>query len=298
MYMFARLHMCLFACRCVLRWLCFAYYRAFLHDTLTTMLRLKQYSVSFFFQCLSQGIIPRGPFQIAENSNNAFITTLQTIDEDKGDNHSYSLPRNPGNKFRMDGSQLMTNAMANLDYEQQPVYNVTIVSTDSGSPPKFIESGFIINVLDSNEMPTSVSLSKNSVSWAVMRQSPDDDDFKHKSQKMLLSIGHMLHIWLPVAICVPSFYAPACGIIIGLLLLLLPLIGDAILFNNLQMFCRLTLVTPLCRSSSMKMPHLAPSLVNWPLKIQTTSRASCKPSLTLWWTQLRVDSTFVEIVSR
>ena len=54
--------------------------------------------------------------------------------------------------------------MANLDYEQQSTYNIVVRSTDSGTPPKFVEKTFTVKVLDVNEMPTSVSISNNTVS--------------------------------------------------------------------------------------------------------------------------------------
>ena len=119
--------------------------------------------VTFLFSTNLQDINAIGPIQINENTNNAIITTFQTTDEDPSHTHTYSLVQNPGNKFKMLGSRLMTTATANLNYEQQSTYSIVVRTTDSGSPPRSFDKGFTVKVLDLNEVATSVSISTNKV---------------------------------------------------------------------------------------------------------------------------------------
>ena len=113
-----------------------------------------------------QDITSNGPVQIKENLNNAIFTIFQTMDEDPGHKHTYSLVKNPDKKFRLVGSWLMTTSTANLNYEDQSTYSITIRSTDNGSPPRSVEKAFTVKVLDVNEAPASVLISRNQV-WRI-----------------------------------------------------------------------------------------------------------------------------------
>ena len=58
---------------------------------------------------------------------------------------------------------LQVSPRENLDYESQKKYEVTIRSTDSGQPPKSVDQDLTIHILNVNEPPTYLYLSKNQV---------------------------------------------------------------------------------------------------------------------------------------
>ncbi|MDD3080550.1 MAG: PKD domain-containing protein [Paludibacter sp.] len=65
---------------------------------------------------------------------NSFVSTLITFDEDRDDQHVYSLINGDGdsenNKFRISADSLLTNSI--LYYEEQPSCSVRIQTTDKG----------------------------------------------------------------------------------------------------------------------------------------------------------------------
>ena len=100
---------------------------------------------------------------VAENSQDVQIAVLQTEDEDKGQRFSYVLTRNPGSNFELRGDKLFASPRANLNYESSTSYQISVRSTDNGSPPLFVEKALLINVQDVNEKPTDITLSRSTV---------------------------------------------------------------------------------------------------------------------------------------
>ena len=100
---------------------------------------------------------------VAENSINVQIDTLLTDDEDQGQRFTYVLSRNPGGNFEIRGDKLFASRNATLDFESSPSYQIKVISTDNGSPPKSIEVTLVVNLQDVNEKPTDIQLSNNSV---------------------------------------------------------------------------------------------------------------------------------------
>lgn len=95
---------------------------------------------------------------IAENRTLAsVIGTLSTTDEDASDIHIYSLVNITGNdnsSFFINGNELRTNT--NFDYETKRVYNIYIQTNDGYSN---YTKQFVINITDSNDAPTNITLS-------------------------------------------------------------------------------------------------------------------------------------------
>jgi gliding motility-associated-like protein len=99
---------------------------------------------------------------VVENSN--FGTTIgkfSTIDEDTSDNHTYTLANVPGNEnqfFFIFNDELKTNAL--FDFETKKIYTVFVQSSDGQAS---IIRQFLINVLDSNDAPSNILLTNQSI---------------------------------------------------------------------------------------------------------------------------------------
>ncbi|MCG9881106.1 MAG: cadherin domain-containing protein [Bacteroidia bacterium] len=92
---------------------------------------------------------------------NSLVGTLNTTDEDAGNFFSYSFLNIAGNDnaaFYINGNQLRTNAQ--YDFESKQIYNVFIQTSDGLAS---FSKQFVINISDSNDAPTNVVLSNNSV---------------------------------------------------------------------------------------------------------------------------------------
>lgn len=100
---------------------------------------------------------------IEENENNGEIGAFQTLDPDPTHKHTYALVVNPGKHFIVRNSTLYTSATANLSYEAQQTWNITVRSEDNGIPPLSVKQQFTVVVLDVNEAPNHIRLSNNKV---------------------------------------------------------------------------------------------------------------------------------------
>ena len=100
---------------------------------------------------------------IDENENGKRLGSFTTTDDDPANFHTYTLTNSAGGRFVMKGTTLMTSSNANLNYEDASQYKIIVRSTDSGSPPLFVEKSFTVQVKDVNEVPTAVRLSNGKV---------------------------------------------------------------------------------------------------------------------------------------
>jgi len=92
---------------------------------------------------------------------NSLVGVLNTTDEDAGNFFSYSFLTIAGNDnaaFYINGNQLRTNAQ--FDFESKQIYNVFIQSSDGLAT---FSKQFVISISDSNDAPTNVVLSNNTV---------------------------------------------------------------------------------------------------------------------------------------
>ncbi len=93
---------------------------------------------------------------------NTTITKMVTTDQDTSDTHTYSFENLSGNNnelFLIFDNELKTNS--SFDYETKAQYFVAIRSTDSFG--KYVIKQFTISVADSNDAPTSLSLSNSTI---------------------------------------------------------------------------------------------------------------------------------------
>ena len=82
----------------------------------------------------------------------SLVSVLLTIDEDKGQNYSYSVT--PGKLFSIVQNRLETRQRFN--YEERNVYSVNITSTDSGN--QSLTQEVVVSILDVNDAPTGIVL--------------------------------------------------------------------------------------------------------------------------------------------
>ena len=133
---------------------------------------------------------------ISENRpSNTVIGTLSTTDEDLGNTFVYSfanLVGNNNNLFTLTGNQLRTNSV--LNYEQQSVYFVYVQSND-GNGGVYVKQ-FQINVKDSNDAPTNITLSNASItenkpvgSYVGTLISTDPDESNTFSYSLVTGLG-------------------------------------------------------------------------------------------------------------
>lgn len=104
-----------------------------------------------------------GSANVYENSNGALVGVLATTDEDASQTFTYSLIDDAGGRFVVRGDKLFVSNSANLDYEKQSSYSVSIQTTDSGSPSLKYTKYFSITVLDINEAPSMIGLTNSNV---------------------------------------------------------------------------------------------------------------------------------------
>ncbi|XP_062500740.1 protocadherin gamma-A10-like [Corticium candelabrum] len=105
--------------------------------------------------------VASGKLSVQENLNNFAVAEFATVDEDVGNKHTYSLVNDAGGKFAITGSQLVTSANANLDFEKTSKYTIIVRSTDKGGLS--VDKTFTVTVEDVNEVPTSLSLTNSKV---------------------------------------------------------------------------------------------------------------------------------------
>ena len=113
--------------------------------------------------------------QMAENSDiDTVVGVLSTTDQDTSQSHSYKLTDSASGRFRIDGKTLKV-AINNSDclqnggefckfnYEQQRSLQITVRSTDNGSPALSINATLTITLTDVNDQPRKLHLSGNTV---------------------------------------------------------------------------------------------------------------------------------------
>ena len=100
---------------------------------------------------------------VPENIRDVQIDSLITDDEDEGQNFTYALISDPGGNFEIRGDKLFASESANLDFEFSSRYEISVSSTDNGSPPMRAIVSLYIDLQDVNEKPTNITLSNQSV---------------------------------------------------------------------------------------------------------------------------------------
>ena len=102
---------------------------------------------------------------IAENlSINSVVASISTVDQDLNNAFTYTLVSGVGStdnaSFNISGNSLRSSAI--FDFETKSSYKIRL-QTNDGSGGLFIDT-FTISILNSNDLPTNITLSNNSIS--------------------------------------------------------------------------------------------------------------------------------------
>lgn len=110
-------------------------------------------------------IVSPFPLTVDENSTDGtLVGTLDTIDPDPGDTHTYELVNSADGRFAVVGDQLIVADGAHIDYELKSNHIIRIRTTDSGTPGLTYEENFTIQVIDRpNGDPTDITLAPSVV---------------------------------------------------------------------------------------------------------------------------------------
>ncbi|XP_059164307.1 protocadherin-11 X-linked-like isoform X2 [Physella acuta] len=127
-----------------------------------------------------------------ENYVGQFVTQVQAVDPDEGDNGnvSYGLLVNPDSKFQINPLSGVIKAVMTLDREETPTYELVVVAKDRGIPP--ISSSVTVTVVltDINDNPPRFTksifdfriqenLPKNTIVDTVSASDPDTGSDNH-----------------------------------------------------------------------------------------------------------------------
>ncbi|MBC8048807.1 MAG: cadherin domain-containing protein [Chitinophagales bacterium] len=105
--------------------------------------------------------IEPGVASISENSDGgAVVARLTATDPDAGDTHTYEI-EGGHSFFEIVGDQIRVKTGVTIDFESQPLHNLTITATDAGGLS--IQQKISITVGDMNEAPTLSFLSGESL---------------------------------------------------------------------------------------------------------------------------------------
>ena len=98
----------------------------------------------------------RGPGEVA--------ASLSVTDDDAGQTHTLALVSGAGSDdnaaFTLNGTDLV--AVNNADYETKSSYSIRVRATDNGSPALSIEQVLVLAVVNANDTPTDIVLSRTS----------------------------------------------------------------------------------------------------------------------------------------
>ncbi|XP_056899807.1 protocadherin alpha-2-like [Takifugu flavidus] len=104
--------------------------------------------------------------QVVENANvGATILTLSATDLDDGVNGElvYSFAErgrfNPEDKFALNAHNGEITLKGNIDYEENPAYEIRVQARDKGTPPRTAHSKVLVEVIDVNDNAPEISVS-------------------------------------------------------------------------------------------------------------------------------------------
>ena len=108
---------------------------------------------------------------IMENSAGAYVGVLRTTDEDTSQTWSYHLLEDY-NLFNVrvigDEYNIFLNENSSLNYENKSEFILTVISRDNGQPSFVVSRNFTIFVVDINEAPTQIHLSKHVINETIV----------------------------------------------------------------------------------------------------------------------------------
>jgi len=106
-----------------------------------------------------------GPFSVFENTSiGATVATMASGDVDTGQSLTYTIESgNTGGAFSINAATGVITIASALDYETLDTYSLVIRVTDNGAGALFAERTVVVNIDDTNNAPTDILLSNNSV---------------------------------------------------------------------------------------------------------------------------------------
>ena len=104
-----------------------------------------------------------GVATVTENQQSAVGGELVTTDDDRHEKFTYSLVSDGGGPFDIVGKEVRLKSGASVDYEKNKQFSIRIKVTDGGSPAMSLTKTFMVKIIDVNEAPTNVYLSKYEV---------------------------------------------------------------------------------------------------------------------------------------
>ncbi|KAH9509326.1 hypothetical protein Btru_046779 [Bulinus truncatus] len=99
--------------------------------------------------------------KLKENSQGITVCNLGAIDPDIGQTFVFSV--SGAAQFYIANNALKVSTAANIDYERTKTIPITLKVTDSGQPPFSLEKNVMVEVVDVNEAPVSLTLTRNRV---------------------------------------------------------------------------------------------------------------------------------------
>ncbi|XP_062500738.1 protocadherin beta-14-like [Corticium candelabrum] len=126
-----------------------------------------------------------GVATVTENQQSAVVGELVTTDDDRHEKFTYSLVSDGGGPFDVVGKEVRLKSGTSVDYEKNKQFSIRIKVTDGGSPAMSLTKTFIVKVIDVNEAPTNVYLSKYEINensdagteiGTISTKDPDNDD--------------------------------------------------------------------------------------------------------------------------
>ena len=100
---------------------------------------------------------------VDENMNSALVGELVTTDQDPLQTHACALLDDAGGRFLLSSNKLYVSSTANLDFERDSSFIISVRCNDSGTDSLAINQTFKIQVADVNESPTNFTLSNRNV---------------------------------------------------------------------------------------------------------------------------------------
>ncbi|NIB42091.1 DUF4214 domain-containing protein [Pseudomaricurvus alkylphenolicus] len=98
--------------------------------------------------------IQLGGNTVEENSDAATVGSIDVIDPDAEDLHTYSVS---DDRFEVVDGALKLKAGVSLDFESEPLIDISVTATDSGALS--LERALELEVLNTNEAPTDIQVS-------------------------------------------------------------------------------------------------------------------------------------------
>jgi hypothetical protein len=131
---------------------------------------LGQYSLRVVAPLNNRPVVDPKTFSLDENAANGTVVGTATATDPDGNTITYSITGgNTGNAFQIDPvtGVITVSTSSAVDFENTPIFNLTVTATDNGFPPAAGTGTVTINLNNLNEPPTGVTLTPSSVNEGI-----------------------------------------------------------------------------------------------------------------------------------